>query len=250
MSARLVLHSLRLLFRNFGSALKVSVAPLIFAILLGIAAFSVSGVTMEMIAMASFTGRLPPNGLLAILFIGVVMMFTFSWIAVAWHRFVLLEEYPGYIPAVTDRPIWPYVWRTLGLSLLMFMVMTFLSVIVGMVLPLTGQGAVGVVAMFIGTALTYVWLRSALILPAVAVGDELKLRDAWSVSGPRSGSILGVALILVGLNLMVGMGQQMLIPPGAIAVIVSLAVGWLTLMLGTSILTTLYGHLVQNRPLS
>lgn len=237
------------MFRNFTEALKVSVAPLIFAILLGIAAFSVSGVTPAMIAMASFTGRLPPNGLLAILFIGVVMLFTFSWIAVAWHRFVLLEEYPGYVPAVTDRPIWPYVWRTLGLGLLMFMVMTFLSIIVGMILPLTGEGAVGVVALFIGTALTYFWLRSALILPAIAVGEELKLRDAWTVSGPSSGAIFGVALILVGLNLMVGMVQQTLIPSGAVAVIVSLAVGWMTLMLGSSILTTLYGHLVQNRPL-
>lgn len=249
MSARLVLHSFRLLFRNFAEALKVSVAPLILAVLLGIAAFSVSGVTPAMIAMASFTGRMPPNGLLAILFIGAVMIFTFSWIAVAWHRFVLLEEYPGYVPAVTDRPIWPYVWRTLGLGLLMFMVMTFLSIIVGMILPLTGQGAVGIVALIIGTVLTYVWLRSALILPAVAVGEELKLRDAWSVSAPRSRAIFGVALILVGLNLMVGMGQQALIPPGAVAVVVSLAVGWVTLMVGTSILTTLYGHLVQNRPL-
>jgi len=249
MSARLVLHSFRLLLRNFAEALKVSVAPLILATLLGIAAFSVSGVTAEMLAMASFTGQLPPNGLLAILFIGVVMLFTFSWIAVAWHRFVLLEEYPGLVPAVTDRPIWPYVWPTLGLGLLMFMVMTFLSMIVSIVVPLTGQGAVGVVALIIGTVLTYVWLRSALILPAVAVGEELKLRDAWTVSGPCSGVILGVAVILVGLNLIVGMGQQALIPPGTIGLIASLGVAWVTLMVGTSILTTLYGHLVQNRPL-
>jgi hypothetical protein len=249
MSARLVLHSFRLLFRNFAQALRVSVAPLILATLLSIAAFTVSGVTPAMIAMASFTGRLPPNGLLAILFIGVVMLFTFSWIAVAWHRFVLLEEYPGFVPPVTDRPIWPYVWRTLGLGLLIFMVMTFLSIIVGMILPLTGQGAVGAVAMIIGTVLTYVWLRSALILPAVAVGEELKLRDAWSVSARGSRAIFGVSLILVGLNLMVGIGQQTLVPPGAFAVIVSLVVGWITLMVGTSILTTLYGYLVQNRPL-
>mgnify|MGYP001556632023 CR=1 FL=1 len=249
MSARLVLHSFRLLFRNFAEALKVSVAPLILAVLLGVAAFSVSGVTPAMIAMASFTGRMPPNGLLAILFIGMVMLFTFSWIAVAWHRFVLLEEYPGYVPAVTDRPIWPYVWRTLGLGLLMFMVMTFLSIIVGMILPMTGEGGLGVAAMLVGTALTYFWLRSALILPAVAVGEDLKLRDAWSVSASQSRAIFGVALILVGLNLMASVVQQAVVPPGAVAVIISLAVGWITLMVGASILTTLYGHLVQNRPL-
>lgn len=249
MSARLVLHSFKLLFGNFVDALKVSAAPLALAILLGIAAFSVSGVTPGMLAMASLSGSMPLNGLLAILFIGVVMIFTFSWIAVAWHRFVLLEEYPGFIPPVSDRPIWLYVWKTLGISLLLFMVMTFLSIVGGMILPLIGEGALGVFAFAVGVVLTYVWLRSALILPAVAVGEELKLRDAWAVSSTRSRDIAGVGLILVGLNMLAGIGQQSLVPPGFAGVVVSLVAGWATLMVSTSILTTLYGHLVQNRPL-
>lgn len=249
MSVRLLLHSFRLLFGNLSDALKVSVAPIMIAGLLGIAAFSVSGVTPEMIAMASVTGQLPPNGLLAILFMAVVMLFTFSWIAVAWHRFVLLEEYPGYVPAVTDRPIWPYVWRMLGLGLLLFVLATMLSVVMSIALSIAGEAAIGIAAFLIGTVMTYVWLRTALILPATAVGEELKLRDAWSASAPGGRDILGVASILVGLNVMVGLVQQAVIPPGALSLVVGLVVSWITLMVGTSILTTLYGYLVQNRPL-
>lgn len=249
MSARLVLHSFSLLFRNFAEALKVSLVPLALAMLLGVAAFTVSGVTPEILAMASISGQLPLNGVLAILFIGVVMMFAFAWVAVAWHRFVLLEEYPGIVPPVTGRPIWPYVWKTLGIGILLFLAATFLSIIGGMVLSLTGGAALGLFTFAVGTILTHAWLRSALILPAVAVGEDLTLREAWAVSAPASRVILGVALILVGLNMLAGLVQQALVPPGLAGVAVSLAIGWITLMVGTSILTTLYGHLVQNRPL-
>ena len=137
MGARLVIHSFQLLIRNFADALKVSVFPIVVGVLLGIAAFSVSGITPEVIMMASVTGSLPPGGLLALLFVLIMMLFVFSWIAVGWHRFVLLEEYPGYVPAVTDRPIWPYVLRTMGLALLLLLVMAVLSGVLGMVLPVT-----------------------------------------------------------------------------------------------------------------
>ena len=68
MGARLVIHSFQLLIRNFADALKVSVFPIVVGVLLGIAAFSVSGITPEVIMMASVTGSLPPGGLLALLF--------------------------------------------------------------------------------------------------------------------------------------------------------------------------------------
>lgn len=249
MSIRLVFHSFALLFRNFAYALRVSAGPLILAFLLGVAVFSVSGLSPQLIEMAFYTGRVPPTAILAILFIGVVMLFTFAWIAVAWHRFVLLEEYPGLIPAVTDRPIWPYVWRTLGLGVLLFVIILFLSVILGIVVPLMPSAALGLVAFLIGTVVTYVWLRSALILPAVAVGEDLTLRDAWTASAPQARAISGAAAILVALNLLVGLVQSAIVSPGPVGIGISLAVTWVTLMVGTSILTTLYGHLIQNRPL-
>ena len=82
MGPRLVFHSFQLLFRNLSDALKVSVFPIVLGTLLSIAAFSVSGVTPEMIVMASLTGALPPSALLAVIFVLVVMLFSFSWIAV------------------------------------------------------------------------------------------------------------------------------------------------------------------------
>lgn len=249
MGPRLVFHSFQLLFRNLSDALKVSVFPIVLGTLLSIAAFSVSGVTPEMIVMASLTGALPPSALLAVIFVLVVMLFSFSWIAVAWHRFVLLEEYPGYVPAVTDRPIWAYVLRTLGLALLLLLAMAVISMVLGMVLPALTGAALQLVSFVLAIVMTYIWLRSALVLPAVAVGEELKLREAWAASDPMSGPIFGTAAILVGLNALVGIAQTVILPPGILGTVVSVAVAWVTLMVGTSILTTLYGHIVQNRPL-
>ena len=249
MGARLVIHSFQLLIRNFADALKVSVFPIVVGVLLGIAAFSVSGITPEVIMMASVTGSLPPGGLLALLFVLIMMLFVFSWIAVGWHRFVLLEEYPGYVPAVTGRPIWPYVLRTMGLALLLLLVMAVLSGVLGMVLPVVQGAALHLVSGLLAIVMTYIWLRVALVLPAIAVEQPMRLREAWSASEVLSGPIFGASAILVALNFVVGLAQTYYLPSGFLGQVIGISVTWVTLMVGTSILTTLYGHIVQNRPL-
>ena len=78
-------------------------------------------------------------------------MFTFGWIAVTWHRYILLEEYPGVVPSISDRPIGTYIARMLMIVLQMSCVMIPLMFLV---LPLimggggnTITGIVGVVGL-------------------------------------------------------------------------------------------------------
>ncbi|MCC5974566.1 MAG: hypothetical protein JJT81_10995 [Rubellimicrobium sp.] len=250
MGWQIVKHSLSMLFRNLGNALKVSVGPILLAILLSTVALALTGISPEALALSIQGGVLPPGAIMAFAFVFVVMIFTFAWVAVAWHRFILLEEYPGILPALGDRPIWAYAGRSLGLGLLMLLVMLPVILISGSIVGIFGSGrVVGAVMGFgVGLVFTFLWLRLALILPAIAVGKPMKLAESWSVTRDWSGHILNAAAILVVLNVMASLVTGIL-GFGIIGMLAELAISWITLMAGTSILTTLYGILVEKRAL-
>ncbi len=106
------------------------------------------------------------------------------------------------------------------------------------------------VIVLMASILTYVWLRLGIVLPSAAVGSPMPILSGWRISAPIGGTIFTVSLILVALNLGINLTVPQLF--GGIPVVgqlVTLAVSWTTLMVGASILTTLYGHLVENRDL-
>jgi hypothetical protein len=119
MGWQIVKHSFLMLWRNLANALKVSVGPVILAIVISGLALSFSGASPAMLAYGMVSGELPASAALALVFVLIVMVFAFAWIAVSWHRFILLEEYPGLLPAIANRPIWTYA----GLSVLLGLVM-------------------------------------------------------------------------------------------------------------------------------
>lgn len=250
MGWQIVKHSLSMLFRNLSDALKVSVGPILLAIMLSTVALALTGFGPDAMAMSIQRGVLPPGAIMAFVFVFVVMVFTFAWVAVAWHRFILLEEYPGLLPTLSDRPIWAYAGRSLGLGLLMLLVMLPVILISGTLAGLLGSGmAVGAVMGFgVGLVFTYLWLRLALILPAVAVGKPIQLTESWAITRDFSGHILNAAAILVVLNVGASLVTGLL-GFGIIGLLAELAISWVTLMAGTSVLTTLYGILVEKRAL-
>ena len=134
-------------------------------------------------------------------------MLVLSWVAVTWHRFILLEEYPAYFPAVTGRPIWRVfpsdcddyfadVWRfdascahchaadgrPFGEPALCWRSFLF-------------------ACMF---CLVYVWLRVCISLPSVAVGEPMTSVEAWGKTREISQTILGLGLVMILLNFAAG----------------------------------------------
>ena len=107
-----------------------------------------------------------------------------------------------------------------------------------------------IVFVFVTTILTYLWFRIALALPAIAVGKPITMGQAWEASKGMSGTIFGVALLLMAINgvATIFTGQIAMVF-GPLAFLIDLAVQWTILMLGVSILTTFYGHLIEKRPL-
>ena len=255
MGWQLVRHAIRMVVYNLSEALKAFLGPFAIALLLAGIIISLSGIPMQALA-----GQLPADpvaigGPLFISLLGMVLiyLFVFAWVAVTWHRFILLEEYPGMIPAISGRPIWPYIGRSIVLGLLLLLVLIPVGLIVGLfvapfavVAPFVAGTLAGIILGAIGA---YLWLRVALCLPAIAMGQDMAIAEAWSVSGRASGGIFSAALILLVINAALSLPTS-LMTPTIITLIYDLAVAWFTLMVGVSMLTTLYGHLVQGRDLA
>lgn len=265
----IVSHSFVLLFRNLGYALKVSVGPYLIGI-----AIAMAGLILAGIPWAVFAGGFSPQGSMMVaenagglafvvmLFIFVVILFVSSWVAVSWHRFVLLEEYPGLLPALSGRPVWPYLGRVIILAMLMVLISIPLGLGIGLIsapfvmnsgVGTTGEltGTFAVVSLLLGIAfaaiLSWLWLRWGLTLPAIAVGKPMGLRESWAATKPMSGAILAASLILFAISIAITFVIDRIFGVSVIAIVLGLIVNWINIMVGISMLTTLYGNLVEGR---
>ena len=253
MAFQIIRHAFRMVFGNMREALKVSVGPYLILAVIFLIAVAMIGETGGMVDRSTPMGGaepMQPMAALIILILVPVLLFIVSWVAVAWHRFILLEEYPGLLPQMADRPISAYAGR----SILYGFVITLAAFpLVFLAIPLLMAGD-GIASTFLFIAITgfmtFLWLRIAIALPAVAVGKPISMGDAWRVSKGMSGTIFGVAFLLMGIN---GLATVLTAQVSAILPIIGfaldIALQWTVLMLGVSILTTFYGHLIEGRDL-
>jgi hypothetical protein len=253
MGWRIVRHSFVLLWNNLQDALKVSLGPVLIGSFIVLLVFGALGQSPLVLVALQPDAEMPPSAAAAVLVALVVYLVVLGWVAVAWHRFILLEEYPALFPRFADLPVAGYVWRTVQLALVMLLAATPLILIMGIIsagLGLDGSPvATSLFSFALGVFFSYVWLRLALVLPGVAVGNPMTMRDAWIVSAPLANEILSAAMIVAGLNILINIVAQTFVGVAALSMAVSFVVTWITVMVGTSLLTTLYGHLIEGRDL-
>ncbi|EIE50081.1 hypothetical protein AL036_01950 [Salipiger aestuarii] len=241
MGWKLFLHSIRMVVDNLGVALRLSAVlyvaqEILFTTLIGTSA----GQT------APSSGGLPEI-LIALLTLVVTVLFSL-WIAVGWHRFVLIGERPaGFAPRWHGSEIGAYLWRSLGLGLmlgLLFGVLAGLALGVTQAVPQLG----GVIAFGLVGLASYVFFRLGLVLPAAAVAHPLTLRDSWEATRSSDNALLVLALIVMGGRLLIEIpamidGDS----SGPVSLIYSVVINWFVTMFGVSLLTTLYGHFIEGR---
>ena len=263
MAFQIIRHALRMIFGNLGQALRCSIGPYVILILGYILAFTIFGGSMRMMGPGQMgTPEMMGDGgagLVLLVFLLIPFtLFVISWVAVSWHRFILLEEYSGILPAVSDRPIWPYAGRSLLYGLLVGLAAIPVFIVASLIAaPMAGPGMGGgvsplalIIFVLVTAILTYLWFRIAIALPAVAVGKPITMGQAWEASKGMSGTIFGVAFLLMAINgIATILTTQIAMILGPLAFLIDLAVQWTILMLGVSILTTFYGHLIEKRPL-
>ncbi len=271
MGWQIVRHGVGLLLRNLGPALRVSVGPLLIALLV---LALLGGLGLGALYLDPTAGQAPGEpgagalGLaLSAVLMPVLLLFTFSWVAVAWHRYVLREEVPGLLPRLHPRLVWPYLGRSIVIALALMLVALPVALVLAPILgsvvlsggsvPDPGPGfatrALGVGAAFallLSLLLGWVGTRLSLTLPARAVGKPITFGESWAATAPASGAIFAAVLILTLVNVALGLVFTLVLGQGLTTTVLDFIVRWATAMLGISILTTLYGHLVERRPLT
>lgn len=260
MGGRIVQHAFGMIFRNLAESLKILLGPSLIALAVFYLLLGSAGVSLGQFAAAmQMGGAMSPELAAAapFLLIGMVLYFLiFCWIAVAWHRFVLLEEYPGLLPPLPAGVVAHYAWRSFGLAMLMTVGSIPVLLVLGMALgPMMMNGAMGgVVELLFGvivtTLFTYFWFRLAIVLPATSLGEPLSLREGWGASGRLSGPILNTAFIMSLVNLVLSLVVGIIASVSVqLAQLINLGGTLVILLAGVSVLTTLYGHLIEGREL-
>lgn len=196
----------------------------------------------------------------AILLLFLINMLAFASIAVNWHRYILLDQVPvGSELFRLDSLTWRYFGNILLIALIVAVALLLFLLLLQVFASLST--VTGIAAFFIGLAgvvLASISIyRLSVKLPAVALGRrDFSLSHAWAASRGNKWPIffvilfqfflaIGVAIAFLALDFALA-----LIDP-IVALIVSqllqIFVGWLLVILGITILTSLYGFFVEGR---
>lgn len=255
-AVQIFMHSLRQVTHNFADAVRVSALPYAVQFVIGIL----------LLGSAIRTGQMDPaqmaragGGLMLILSLIylLVVLITSVWAAVAWHRFVLKGERPaGLLPPYSPDRTWAYFVRSLGIGALCI-ALAFPLGFVGALAAVpfwteAGPSLIGLAVIFLITylPLTVISYRLSTALPAVALDVPSAFGDGWRATKGESGTLVVLALIsLVLFFVLSAVGDRLFSGLPVLSMLWRVLFGWFAIMVGLSILTTLYGHYVEGRQL-
>lgn len=264
MGIQLFLHAVQMVLRNLVDALKVSIGPFILGVLFVAVLFAVLGYGPSSVLMAFEDMQmmsqnpteiriedLPGAGYYFGLLISLaVMIFVFAWVAVSWHRYVLVEEYPSMLPKLQTEFIWPYIGKTLLLTLCAILVMLVIMIPLGVIMiPLATASPVAVILpeIVLMVFLSYLFLRWSLMLPAAAIGKSMGISDGTHATSNMKGAVFVAAIMIMLLNSIPTMIVTAIAGETFVGIILNQIVSWFTMMVGIALLTTLYGVAVEGR---
>lgn len=250
------LHAVMMVLNNIGTALRISGVLMLAQFALTIALGAQANYVVA--DMGADPGATLPSveGFAGFVVVFITQMLIALWIVVAWHRFILREEAPsGYFPALNTGAMVSYAIASIIAFLVVLPVIIVMSILGALVASpfLIPGGAVfvGVFLLFIIVALPaiYVFYRISPILPSAALQERLPLREAWYATGTSGASFIVMAVVSGLAWWIAGLPGQMLGNSFA-GFVWSFALQWLVMLIGASIVTTIYGHYVEKRPLA
>jgi hypothetical protein len=246
-------HSVRQVFGNLEGALRTS--AVLYLVQTAVGFLLVGGLLMG----AGSPEDVLSGGGAAGLGIGMVIVFlvailTGFWIAVGWHRFVLLGETSPLVPTFQGDRIWAYFLRSLGYGLILLLVGVVwggvVGFLVGSLFSTSVVAALTLLAILVYLPLLVIGFRLSCDLPAAALGADMPFFSGWKATAGQSGDIAMLALIIVGSVVVIELiGSYVLGPYAILSFAWSIVTGWVAMMVGVSILTTLYGHYIEKRAL-
>jgi len=260
---QLLRHVLQQVFGNLREAAQLTLvlflAPFVGFLFLGFGAMTMGTMPDPGAAGASALG-----GLLLLIF----AVIAYCWAAVGWHRYVLLEETGnGVLPQWRWDRVKAYFGRAFVVGLVVILAVIGGGLVVALAVGLTQSTGI---ALLLGIGLVFgaswVATRIGLVLPAAAIGERMTLSESWAATRPVSSQILlplivtALAVGLIGQVILLIFGQTVTVDvfgtmqeqvtltlPGQIA---NGLVSWLQILVNLALMTTLYGNLIEGRPLN
>lgn len=244
-------HSVSMLLRNYQAAMQIALVPTI--LLYGVTWLAVHFLSASESpsfptgANVAFEGGALGVILKLAVILGPILVIS-VWSVVAWHRYILLEEMAdSWIPRFRASNIFNYLLR-----LIQFTIVAVIVVLIGAFVGngfvsatgVLGMAIVAVVAIGVCAFLS----RLLLVLPAAAIGTPFGLNDALRAT---TGALPALALVsLCYLLLQFAVQYTLSVAAGFPGVGFLLQFGFTLVLslLNASILTTLYGHYVEGRP--
>ena len=239
---KLFVRAVTLLIENLGDALRVSLLP--YGVVIAISVWAAGTYGAGMVPGQEMTSE----GAGATLLVSVLNLVATLWIAVAWHRYVLLGERPeGWLPPLRGGAVLAYLGRSVLIGLLVALIIMGVSIPLGLLVVVLPQAAllVGAIGFFIGMIVFY---RLAVVLPAGAVDRPMSFGEAMAATRGHTDTVVMLALLTVGFTFLLQVPTLLEGDVGVISAVYQGVVGWIGLMVGVSTLTSLYGHLVEGRP--
>lgn len=251
---RIFIHAVRMVLGNLNVAFRI--AGVLLVIFLGMN-LALGDAYLTGMPVSNTTGPMMQTSGLAFLF-SVLQLIFGLWVAVAWHRFILLEETPGaYLPAWNGAANWAYLKAGFVLGLIVLLAVIPMMMIAGLLMapmfmatsPSIFAGLMAFLIMYIPAA--YIAYRLSPTLPAAAIGDRMGLKDAWVETSPSGSAFVVLTVVSVAAGWLIGTPTMLLASVSTtLAMLWSAIAQWVTVLVGASILTTIYGRYVQKRDLN
>lgn len=249
-------HSVRMVMRNLNYAVRIAAGPVLIGLAAVFALLASAGLPLTLMGDQQALSQALAAGSfgLTLMVVFLIIIAVQIWVFVSWHRFVLLEEYPGgLLPAFRGDRMLAYVGNALLIFLVGLAIMIPAGVIAALVGGIAGEGGAAAVVLVIILFVLFMAVavyRLTPILPAAAIGQPLKLRDAWDKTRGTTGTIVLLVVLLAVFNVLlqvvVDLSMAVFAPLGILFMILATLVATLV---NVSVVTTFYGHYVEGRPI-
>ena len=246
-------HSVRMVFENLIPALRIS--GLLYLVYMLVNAYFLINYADDISALQQnmADGFMPmalPSGLVTTMALNfVVGLVTSLWIAVLWHRFILLAQIPEMVvPPLYFDMIMRYLGKTIQLALMLVVFGVLFGMLLGVAIgPFLGPFGLSIPLILLGVLL-YLSYRLGLVFPAIALSESMPFSVSWQNTKSASGAIAQLAVIAVVFAIIIQIPSNMNNDSTSIInLIYSYVVGWIAMMIGISVLTTLYGIYIEGR---
>ncbi|WP_180572672.1 hypothetical protein [Agrobacterium vitis] len=258
-SWRIFKHSIKQLIGNWKTVLRIVLPALLLSLALDafvsreIIFLSVDDVRHQIQWIAStYHGE----KLLEIYAAAFIKLILGLWVAITWHRYVLLNEIPSIPPKFRGKRISAYFLKGILVTLPAFLlVLPIILPIIILSMLYKSPNTEPVTLIFILLALIFIAafiiiLRLSTLLPGAALGKSTSMLETWRITSGETKVFAGLSVVMILLTLAFSAANYLMPDiPFIIALAWQNIAVYLQTVIILSMLTTLYGHYIERRSL-